>query len=220
MVASLSFLRESPAKWTTGGQGEDIGLGLLLGLSCWLRARIVYHAYTVTGCHTTMLWYCGLRACRLALSRTALPAHRLSWCHLYTLPCRHLDTSRRATRGQREDKVWKRTTGGQGEGKTRTKRIQQKDKDWRRASIRAMTNKKRTTRKQQADIGFTGAAKLDTSRNKRDKWRTRRRGGQEEDTRRTTGRQEENKRRKREEKEDNRRTRSGDRVAIAVFGEK
>ena len=48
------------------------------------------------------------------------------------------------------------------------KSLESKDKDWRQASSRAKLecwnkDKKRTTR-QQVDIGFTGAAKLDTSR--------------------------------------------------------
>ena len=105
------------------------------------------------------------------------------------LRARHLDTSRRRTRGQQEDK--KRTTGRQGletgwqprpswrqQGDNRRKRGGQEqdkgrtrrgeDKDWRQASSRAKLecwnkDKKRTTR-QQVDIGFTGAAKLDTSR--------------------------------------------------------
>ena len=149
----------------------------------------------LTGCrgHAAVLWSscfpgwrfptsCHTRRARVQLLSRIGPfdcswgmvlcARTLSWCHVYMLPCCHWDTSRRTTRGQKEDN-----------------RGQQVDK------------KRTTTRRQQADIGFTrgpaGHQQTPAEGEQEDKRRTRTTSGdrlaagqdahQKKDKKRTSG---------------------------------
>ena len=89
-----------------------------------------------TRCHT--------RLARVQLLSRIGPFDCARWCHVFMLPCCHLDTSRRTTRGggQEEEKTEdkKMTTGGQG-----------LETGWQpRPSWRQQENNRRTKRGQES----------------------------------------------------------------------
>ena len=72
----LLFLGKNPENPARRGQQEDKERTSASGVASWLsywclsalwRRLACCHAYTLTGC-VAMLWSCGFRACRLALS--------------------------------------------------------------------------------------------------------------------------------------------------------